>query len=286
MPPGVVHTPRPEPWLALFNPATMALGLWRRRDLIAQFAWRFFVARHRGTYLGVLWAAAFPLAMLTVYTFVFNYIFVARVGANASETQSQYAVMLFCGIVVFGIFAESVTRASHLIVEHPNYVKRVVFPVEVLPVASLAAGVMTSLFGLGLTLAGVLTFYGELHWSTLMLPLVLLPLAALALGLSWFLAALTVFVRDTAHAASILIGQALFFATPIFYRIENLPEHWRGIAMLNPLAVVVDSARRVMVQGESPRWGQLLLAGAISLVVMQGGYAFFGRARRGFADVL
>lgn len=283
---GVVHTPKPEPWLALLNPLALALGLWRRRDLIAQFAWRYFVARHRGTYLGVLWAAAFPLAMLTVYTFVFNYIFVARVGANQGETQSQYAVMLFCGIVVFGIFAESVTRASHLIVENPNYVKRVVFPVEVLPVASLAAGLLTSLFGLALTLAGVLIFYHAAHATLLYLPVVLLPLCALALGLSWFLAALTVFVRDASHAASILIGQALFFATPIFYRVENLPEHWRGVAMLNPLAVVVDSARRVMVLGEPPRWGQLLLAGAISLVVMQLGYAFFLRARRGFADVL
>lgn len=286
MPPGVVHTPRPEPWSGLLNPLTLARGLWAKRDLIGQFTWRYFVARHRGTYLGVLWAAVFPLAMLTVYTFVFNTIFVARVGSVEGETQSQYAVMLFCGIVIFTLFAESVTRSCHLVIDNPNYVKRVVFPIEVLPVASLGTGLLTSLFGLGLTIAGVWIFYGRVPWTLAYVPVVLLPLAGLALGLSWFLAALTVFIRDTSHAASILIGQALFFATPIFYRVENLPKPWRDVLMLNPLAVVVDAARRVMVLGQGPDWGRLVYAGVVALVVMQLGYAFFGRARRGFADVL
>lgn len=286
MPELVVHAPQAAPWARLLNPAAMAGNLWRRRDLLRQFTWRYFIARYRGTYLGVVWALIFPLAMLAIYTFVFNYIFVPRFTTGERETQSQYAVVLFCGIVVFGVFAEAVTRSSHVIVENPNYVKKVVFPIEILPVAVLGSSLLHAIFGFGLTLVGVAVFFRAVYWTLLLLPLVLLPLAALALGLSWFLAALTVFVRDAANAAGILIGQVLFFATPIFYRLENLPEHWRAVAVLNPLAVVVDNARRVVVYGEPPRVAQLAGAMLLSLVVMQIGYAVFVRSKRGFADVL
>lgn len=286
MNPEVVHTAAPPAWARLLNPAGAAADLWRRRDLVRRFTARYFVARYRGTYLGVLWALLFPLAMLAIYTFVFNTIFVAREGADPAQTRSQFAVMLFCGIVVFGIFAESVTRSAHLVVDNPNYVKRVVFPLHVLPVAVLGSSLLHSLFGFALTLAGTAAFFGRIPATAALLPLVLLPLAGLALGFSWMLAAATVFVRDAANAAAIIVGQVLFFATPIFYRVENLPESLRAAALLNPLAVVVENARRVLILGEAPRAGELLLAAGISLAVLQAGYALFRRAARGFADVL
>ncbi|MCC6950978.1 MAG: ABC transporter permease [Phycisphaerales bacterium] len=281
----VMHSARPTPVARLLAPSHLVSTLWSRRDLIGQFSRRYFYARYRGTHLGAVWAFISPLLMLAVYTFVFNYIFRAR-NPSGDVTNSQFAVLLFCGISVYGIFSESVTRSSSLVLDNPNYVKKVVFPIEVLPVSSVASSLMFSSFSMLLVVLGTWVTYGRVPWTIVLIPLVLLPLVLLALGLAWFLASLGVFVRDISNLVVLLVSQLLFFLTPIFYRIENLPEKLRPIAELNPLAHIVEGARRVLVLGEQPDWAALGLVTLAGLLSMQLGYAWFMKSKRGFADVL
>ena len=188
----VLRTARPASIPALLSPSNLLSNLWRHRDLTRQFAMRFFLARYRGTYLGAAWALIFPLILLGVYTFIFNFVFSGRVehripgadGLPQLETSSQYAVWLFLGMTVFGVFSESVVRSCGLVLENPNYVTKVVFPLEIMPVASLASAVMFSGFGFALVLIGLVAFYPAVHWTIVLLPLVMLPLLGLALGLS------------------------------------------------------------------------------------------------------
>lgn len=286
MPPLVIRSARPVPLPGLFSPVGLARNLWAHRDLLRQFTLRFFLARHRGTHLGIIWALAFPLLMLAVYTFVFNFIFQARLGIDPGETRSQYAVLLFCGTTVYAIFAETVIRSCGVVLDNPNYATKVVFPLEVLPLACLLSALMFSVFGLALVVIGAAVFFPGVPWTIVLLPLVLLPLIALALGLGWFVAAFAVFVRDAGNLVTIIVSQLLFFLTPIFYSIESLPPAWRPLANANPLAHVVEGARRVMVYGTQPDWPALAAALAVGLLAMQLGYAFFIKCKRGFADVL
>jgi lipopolysaccharide transport system permease protein len=289
----VLRTARPASISALLNPVGMLAELWSRRDLIGQFSQRYFLARHRGTHLGMVWALLFPLVLLAVYSFIFNFVFTARsarmvpdgAGGALPETQTQYAVALFLSLTIFNIFSESVVRSAGLVLDNTNYVKRVVFPLEVLPVSSLMSAVKFSLFGLGLSLAGVVAFYPKVYATVLLLPVVVLPMLALALGLAWFIASLAVFVRDIGNLVVIVVGQILFFLTPIFYRADDLKE-WAWIVRVNPLGVVIESARQVTLYGQMPDWRALAGVLVVGLVVMQLGYAWFMKSKRGFADVL
>jgi lipopolysaccharide transport system permease protein len=261
--------------------------------LSRQFTLRFFLSRYRGTYLGAAWALIFPLVLLGVYTFIFNFVLSGRAahqipgagGVLQPETSSQFAVWLFLGMTVFGVFSESVVRSCGLVLENPNYVTKVVFPLEILPPASLASAVMFSGFGFSLVLIGLLVFYPAVHWTVVLLPLVMLPLLALALGCSWFLASLAVFVRDISNLVVIVVSQLLFFMTPIFYRADDLKD-WAWLARINPLAVIIEASRDVVLYGRTPDWTALGAVMVLGLVIMQLGYAWFIKSKRGFADVL
>jgi lipopolysaccharide transport system permease protein len=289
----VLRTARPPTIPSLLSPANLVSNLLQHKDLSRQFAMRFFLARYRGTYLGAAWALVFPLILLGVYTFIFNFVFSSRAphlipgteGAPQPETSSQYAVWLFLGMTVFGVFSESVVRSCGLVLENPNYVTKVVFPLEVLPLANVASALMFSGFGFALVLIGLLVFYPAVHWTVVLLPVVMLPLLALALGISWFLASLAVFVRDVSNLVVILVAQLLFFMTPIFYRAEDLKQ-WAWLARINPLAVIVEAARDVTLYGRLPDWTSLGAVLVLGLIVMQFGYAWFIKSKRGFADVL
>jgi len=260
--------------------------LWQHRDLTRQFAIRYFLTRFRGTYLGVLWALIFPLLMLLVYTFIFTYIFSARSG---TETRPQYAVWLFCGMAVYGLFSASVMRACGVVLENPQYVTKVVFPLQILPVSNIGASLFYTAIEIVLVIAGVAIFYSAIHPEILWLPVVLLPLLAITAGISWFLASLTVFVRDVSNVAVIVVSQFLFFLTPIFWKREELLSKMPNLAWLidlNPFAGIVENARRCLLTGEMPQWGTWSASMVIGLVLMQLGYAWFMKSKRGFADVL
>lgn len=240
--------------------------------------------RYRGSYLGIAWALVTPLLMLLVYTFVFHTILKLQ-WDDGQASFVGYAAPVFSGIVAFGVFSESVTRAPLLIVQNPNYVKKVVFPLQILPASLVVAAVVHSLLSLIVLVLFVLLGGLTLHWSLLYLPLAYAPLVLLTLGCSWLLAALGVFLRDVSNLVTVIM-QLLFFLTPIMYSGKKLTGPERTLMNLNPLAVIVINFRRVVNEGVAPDWTSLLIVTAVAFVVAAVGYAFFQTIKRAFADVI
>jgi lipopolysaccharide transport system permease protein len=263
----------------------MTHSLWRNRQLIVQLTRREVVGRYKGSVLGLAWSFFNPVLLLAVYTFVFSVVFKSRWGGDGDETRTQFAVVLFAGMIVHGLLAEVLNRAPGLILSNVNYVRKVVFPLEILPVVSLGAALFHSMISLGVLLLAFVVFNGYLHWAALLAPLVLLPLAILSLGLAWMLASLGVFLRDVGQIIG-LITTVMLFLAPVFYPITALPEQIRPWLMANPLTFIIEQARDVLIWGRMPDWlglgGYTLIAVAVAWL----GYAWFQRTRKGFADVL
>lgn len=245
---------------------------------------REVVGRYRGSILGIIWSFFNPVLLLVVYTFVFSVVFQSKWNAG-SGSKTEFAVVLFAGLIVYGIFSECINRAPSLVLANPQYVKKVVFPLEVLPIAALGV----SLFHAGVSFSVLLLFFAltehMLHWTLIFLPLVLLPLCLFTLGLSWFLSSLGVFLRDVGHTVS-LLTTVLMFTSPIFYPIDALPDPYRSLLALNPLAVVIEQTREVLIWGVSPNWITLLGMTTLSTGIAWLGFAWFQKTRSAFGDVL
>ncbi len=280
-----IRSSRAEPLGALLNPARFVEDVWRYRDLIWQMARREVTSRYRGSVLGGLWFLLQPLLMLLVYTFVFSVVFKARWGDRVGDSPSGFALALFAGLLVFNLFAECANRSPTCIVSQPNYVKKVVFPLQVVPMALSGAALFYAVVNTGLLLLVALAINRTLPVTALVFPLVLAPTLLLSLGLSFFLASLGVYLRDTALVVPVLV-QILFFTTPVFYPETAVPEPFRSIIRANPLSPLLDSARRTLLWNQWPEWGALLVAWLVALVVLLLGYAWFQKTRRGFPDVL
>lgn len=264
--------------------AGMATSAWRHRQLLGTMIRREIVGRYRGSVMGLLWSLINPFGMLMVYTFVFSVVFKAR-WSEGSTSKSEFALIVFVGLVVFNLFSECVNRAPGLVLSNVNYVKKVVFPLEILPWVSIGV----ALFHAGTSLIVWLVFrtvlFGWPHATTLLLPVVLLPLLIFTLGLSWLLAALGVFLRDVGQIVG-FVTSALMFLSAIFYPVEALPENYRPLLYLNPLTQVIAQARDVLVWGTLPDVTLWLALLAGSLAVAWLGFAWFQKTRRGFANVL
>lgn len=282
---ATIISARPERAAQHLNPLALARSLWQRRDLIRQFTRREIVGRYKGSVLGLLWSFVNPLVLLLIYTFVFGLIFQARWPGAADGDLSSFALLIFCGMTAFSVFSESVTRAAGLIVGVPNYVKKVVFPLEILPVCLLGSALFHGGVSLLILLLANLLLNGALPWTVVLLPLVALPLVFLSLGMAWFLASVGVFLRDTSYAIAPIM-QVLFFATPIFYPIEAIPPVLRPLLAINPLAAVAENFRRVLLWGQAPDWPALAGWTLASAAVMLAGYAWFMQTKRAFADVI
>ena len=267
------------------NPVTMVGHLWRQRELIRQFTRRRVLERYKGSYLGLIWSFVTPLAMLAVYTFVFSVIFKARWEGAVTGSHAEFALALFAGLIAFNVFSESTLAAPGLIVNNANYVKKVVFPLEILPVSTLGATVINSAFSVLILLAGRLLVLGSVPWTVILLPLMYLPLIFLCLGLSWFLASLGVFIRDIGPLLTVAV-QILFFLTPIFYPISAIPEPYRYFIYLNPLTFIVNHFRRVILWGQTPDWAEfgLMTVGLVGVCLL--GYIWFMKSKKTFADVV
>lgn len=265
----------------------VALGksLWRNRQLIAQMTRREVAGRYKGSVMGLAWSFFNPVFMLAVYTFVFSVVFKARWGVGGDESKTQFAVVLFVGMIVHGLLAEVLNRAPGLILGNVNYVKKVVFPLEILPVISMGAALFHSLVSLSVLLIAFALFNGYLHWTAALAPLVLLPLVILTLGLAWMLASLGVFLRDVGQTIGIITTVMLFLA-PVFFPITALPEEMRPWIMANPLTFIIEQAREVLIWGRLPNWTGLGIYTAAATAVAWAGYAWFQKTRKGFADVL
>ena len=264
----------------------LSKGLWRSRQLILQMTKREVIGRYKGSIMGLAWSLFNPVFMLVVYTFVFSEIFKLRWGGvGGDESKTQFAVLLFVGMIVFNLFSDVLNRAPVLILSNVNYVKKVVFPLEILPVITMGAALFHSLISLGVLLAAFIVFNGHLHWTVIFAPLVFLPLVLLALGLSWMLASLGVFIRDVGQTIGIVMS-VLMFLSPVFYPVSAVPERFRPFIMANPLTFIIEQAREVLIWGRIPDWMGLGSYTAAAIAVAWAGYAWFQKTRKGFADVL
>jgi lipopolysaccharide transport system permease protein len=224
--------------------------------------------------------------MLAVYTFVFSVVFKARWGGGeAEESRLDFAIILFAGLIVFNLFSEIILRAPNLILGNVNYVKKVIFPLEILPLVSIGVVLFHSFVSLLVLLVAQIVFKGYIPFTIIYLPVILLPLLIIGLGMSWFLAALTVYIRDIAHITSILVT-VLMFISAVFFPITALPENYQVLIRLNPVAAIVSESRNALIFGQSPDWTLVGLMSIIGLFVAAGGYWWFEKVRKGFADVL
>ncbi len=268
------------------SPIALIANLWRNRQITLQMSMREIRGRYKGSALGIAWSLLTPILMLIVYTFVFSEIFKAKWGdADASQSKAQFAVILFTGVIVLNFFCEIISRAPTTIIENSNFVKKVIFPIEILPLVAIISALFNSTTNIIVLIAALLIFNGSIPWTALLIPLVILPLAFLALGLSWLLAALGVFIRDIGQAINILTA-LLMFLSPVFYPLSAVPEFFRNVLLLNPLTFIIEQSRAVLIWGNPPNWDGLLIYYTAALTVAFIGYAWFQKTRKGFADVL
>ncbi len=256
----------------------------RQRTLMWQFARRDVLARYRGSLLGLGWSFLTPLLMLAVYTFVFRTVFKAR-WATGDSGDFEFALQVYAGLIVFTLFAEVVNRAPQLVLEQPNLVKKVVFPLEILPWVAVMAALFHALLNIVALLAAAAIASGGLPVTIIALPLVLAPFVPLLLGLGWFLASFGVFVRDVGQITTLLVS-LLMFLSPVFYPVSSLPEQWQPWLRANPLTPVIEQLRRVTLEGLWPDWRQLALYLVVASVVAWAGARWFAATRKGFADVI
>ena len=274
------HAPQPT------SLAALGRSLLHHRQLIIQMTFREVAGRYKGSALGLAWSFFIPVLMLAIYTFVFSEIFRIRWGGvGGDDSKTQFAVLLFAGLIVLNLFNEVANRAPALIVTNVNYVKKVLFPIEILPVVVMGAALFHSLISLGVLVLAFAVFNGFVQWTLVFIPLVLLPLVILTTGLSWILASLGVFLRDVGQTIGI-ITTVMLFLSPVFYPLTAVPERFRPIIMMNPLTFIIEQARAVLIWGNLPNWWGLGVYTAAAVLVAWAGYAWFQKTRKGFADVL
>ncbi|MEH3086249.1 MAG: ABC transporter permease [Xylophilus ampelinus] len=266
------------------SPIAMAGSLWRHREIVMRLSRREIVSKYKGSFLGITWSIFHPLLMLTLYTLVFSVVFKARWGGNIEETKTQFAVTLFAGLMMHGLLAEVLNRAPSLIIGNVSYVKKIVFPIELLPAVAVCAALFHSLINFAVILAAAI-FLGIFHWTALLVPLIMLPLSIGALGAGWLIASLSVYLRDVGQIVGIL-STMLLFASPVFYPISAIPEAARFWMTINPLTFAIEQTRQVLFEKSVPDFGGLFLYTLGSVVAAWLGYAWFQKTRKGFADVL
>lgn len=263
------------------NPLRIFAEIWRYRYLLGQLIKRDVLLRYRGAIFGVLWMFLSPLIMLAIFAFIFGQIFQAR--WPQQDTGIPFWLVLYGGLIAFNIFAESISRAPMSVRSYPSFVKKIIFPVNILPAVPLGAALIHGGFNF-LILVAALAWNGHLHTGVLLFPLMVFPLLLLALGLSWFMAAWGVFIKDMTQIVPVFV-QMLLFLSPVFYPVSAVPEMLRPFYQYNPLGVVIETSRAAIV-GQPIVWSSWGIACGFCLAATILGYAFFQHSRDEFADVL
>ena len=266
------------------SPLQIVDSIISNKSLIYGLIKREIIGRYRGSMLGLLWSFFNPVLMLAIYTFVFSMVFQAR-WVGGSGSKAEFAMVLFSGLMAFNLFAENINRSPLLILGNVNYVKKVVFPLEILPVVVLGSAGFHFLVSLLVWLIFHLIFFGLPLLTVLWLPVAVLPVVLLSLGFSWFLASLGVFLRDIGQIVGVLT-MALMYITPIFYPVSVLPVEYQGWMSLNPLTNSIEQVRNVMVWGRGLDWSSWILEMMLGLVIAWLGFTWFQTTRKGFADVI
>lgn len=262
-----------------------ARRLWSYRELVLQLVWREVGQRYRGSFLGTLWSVINPLILIAIYTVVFGIIFRSRWQGDAETPPAQFALILFAGLAAFNVFSEVANRAPTLILNVPNYVKKVVFPLEILPIVALGTALYSSLIAVGLVLAGSLLVTGQISATVVFLPLAYVPLCLLSLALGWLLASLGVFIRDIGQGMALVV-QVLFFLSPVFFPVTSVPERLRPIYALNPLTYILEAFRATLIWGQIPDMSDWAIWTTVTSTLAIVGYIWFMRTKKAFADVL
>ncbi len=280
----VARLHRQNRWRSFQGALTLpALTIWRHRGLIRSMVRRDIAGRYRGSLGDVLWTFLHPLLLMLTYFFVFGVVLQARFGADPS--RSGFALYFLAGLLPWLPFQEALGRAPTVLLEHRNFVKKMVFPVETLPVHQALAGLVTEAFALVVFLAFLVALRGALPVTALWLPVLLVPQLLFTLGAGWFLAALGVFVRDLGHIIGFLLT-LWFFLTPICYPEASLPAPALEVLRKNPMYVLVRGYRAILLEGQAPSFEPLWKLWLVALLVCVLGHAFFYKLRRSFADVI
>lgn len=272
---------KPSVTSAVWGPVWSA---WQHRDLLARLIRRDLEARFRGSLLGNLWAVVLPLVMLGVYTFVFGFVIQPRWQEQATS-GTAVALTYFSGLILFDFVFECIGRAPNLMREHVSYIKKIVFPVEILPWMVLFSSAVRLAIGSVLLVLFYLCFAGVPPPAALIIPVVLVGLAFYCIGVSWLLSAFGVYLRDIKHIITVLTPVAMFL-TPVFFPVSAIPEPYRPVFYLNPMTFALEVTRAALFRGAwyEPHWYALYILGG--LVFAWIGFRIFSALRAGFSDVL
>lgn len=263
---------------------SLVSNLWKNRELIIQMTLRDVIGRYQGSFLGLLWSFLNPVLMLCVYTFFFSVVFKAR-WLGGSGSKAEFALILFSGLIIFNFFAECLNRAPSLMQSNVNFIKKIIFPLEILPVVTMLSALFHLLVSLCVWICFYVVIFGMPHIEILLFPIVILPLLFIILGITWMLSSLGVYLRDVSQVVGTVVS-ILMFLSPIFYPIESLPELFQGVVRLSPVTLAVEQARSVMYWGNGidwVLWGYYMM---ISVCISWLGYMWFQKTRKGFADVI
>lgn len=266
------------------HPRLLVRSIAAHHHILRQLVLRDISGRYQGSLIGQAWALLTPLLMLGVYVFVFGVVFNVRRGL-ANENMAEFAINLFCGVLIHGVFAEALVRAPTVLISQPSFVKKIVFPLEMLPLVPVGSALFHFLAGLTVLLLAAPFCGAHVGLDALALPLVLLPLLLISAGVSWIVAALAVYMRDIGQVTG-LVATVLLFLSPVFYPASALPESLRSLILLNPLTIPIEAARDMLLRAGGPEWTTLGLYALAATVFAWLGFAFFQKTRGGFADVL
>ena len=262
-----------------------AADLWAHRELLWQFTLRNVEVRHKGSHLGLIWSFLNPLLMLGLYVLVFGYIFGGSFGILPNESRVDYALGIFLGLTLFHFVSEVLGIAPSIIVGNPNFVKKVVFPLEILPAANVGGAVFHMLISLALVLLSIVIFGTSLSFGVLWLPVIILPLILLALGVAWFVSALGVFLRDIGQIMQFL-SMALMFSSAVFYSAQKIPAPAWTFMRFNPILLAIELARDAALWNRPLNYNHLGYLYAAGLATCYLGHAAFRKMKPAFADVL
>ncbi|EQB8045246.1 ABC transporter permease [Aeromonas hydrophila] len=261
----------------------LVLSIQENKGLVFALIKRDLLSKYKGSILGVLWSFITPLCMLLVYTFMFSVVFNARWGSNGNK--SEFALVLFSGLMIFNFFSEVINRSPGLILTNQSYVKKVVFPLETLPFVICGAALVNLIISLVVWVLFYIFLFGIPHIEILLFPVILLPLMFMTVGITYILSSLGVFLRDLGQFISVVLT-AMMFLSPIFYPVSALPTDYQVWMQLNPLTAIIESSRAVLINGELPDWRLYIMYFVVSFNVMWLGFAWFQYTKKGFSDVL
>jgi lipopolysaccharide transport system permease protein len=267
------------------GPADLGRTLLAHRGLIGQLVRQEIAGRYRGSVLGMAWSFVTPVLMLLIYTFVFSVVFQSRWGGLEQAGRAAFAVVLFAGMTVFALFSDVIVRAPTLVIANTNYVKRVMFPLEILPVVHMGTALFHFLVAMVAWFLSAWWVLGSVPWTAVLLPIVIVPLILGTLGIAWLLASLGVFLRDLAQTIGLVVT-AMLFLTPIFYPLDAIPERYRPWIRINPLTTVIEQSRELLILGRVPPMLEVAVCWVAALAIAWLGFAWFQKTRKGFADVV